>query len=248
MNDEELFSVSDGLGSTLFRAGRDDFPSDEALAKTLAAVGAGAAALAVTSAATGASVGSSAIAKGGAVVVSFGSVAKWLGIGVLSGAVVAGVAHEVTAPAVAPRETVVNPTPAPALPAPNVVVAKPKAVLAPPSEPPAESPKPVAAPRSPSESIDEPERVPLAAEVALVDRARSTLGAGNPAGALQTLSAYETAFPEPRLLPEVLFLRMEANVAAGNRAQAVKTAEDSVRRFPRSPHAARARELIGEGR
>ena len=248
MNDEELFSASDGLGSTLLRAGRDDFPSDEALAKTLAAVGAGAAALAISGAAAGAGVGSSALAKGGVAVVSFGSVAKWLGIGVLSGAVVAGVAHEVTAPAASPHEVVLNAKPTPALPAPNAVRTKPKAALAPLPEPTAEPPKPVAAPRPESESVGEPERVPLAAEVALVDRARATLGAGNPAGALQALSAYETAFPEPRLLPEVLFLRMEAHLAAGNRTQAVETAEESIRRFPRSPHAARARELIEQGR
>ncbi|HEX6766606.1 MAG TPA: hypothetical protein VF103_14030 [Polyangiaceae bacterium] len=246
MNDEELFSVSDGLAPTLFRAGREDFPSDEALAKTLAAVGAGAAALAISGAAAGAGVGSSALAKGGAAVVSFGSVTKWLGIGALSGAVVAGVAHEVTAPAVAPHETVMNANPAPALPVPNAVRTKPKAALAPLAEPTAEPPKPVSVPRSVSESVGEPERVPLAAEVALVDRARTMLAAGNPAGALAALSAYEAAFTEPRLLPEVLFLRMEAHLAAGNRAQAVQTAEESIRRFPRSPHAARARELIGE--
>jgi hypothetical protein len=87
----------DDLGSALLRAGRDEWPSDEALSRTLHAVAAGAAVVAVTSGAAagaGASVGT--VAKGGAALLTFGSVVKWLGMGVVSGALVAGVAHEIT--------------------------------------------------------------------------------------------------------------------------------------------------------
>jgi hypothetical protein len=249
MNDS---SVKDGgLGSALLRAGRDEWPSDEALSRTLSAVGAGAALVAVTGGAA-AGVGASAgtAVKGSIALLSFGSVVKWLGVGAVSGFVVAGVAHEVTPPNHVPSY-------------PTAVVARPKVPLqkavqaagptpnperVSPEAPVAPAPKPAVVPHAVTHDGDSSERgVPLAAEVALVDRARATLASGQPARALDELSGYETAFPEPRLEPEVLFLRMEAHLAAGNGARARETAEQSVRLFPRSPHAARARQVI-EGR
>jgi hypothetical protein len=247
MNDETSHLHGE-LGKALLSAGRDEWPSDEALSRTLAAIGAGAAVVTATGgaiAAAGASAGTAA--KGSAVVVSFASVAKWLGMGALGGVVVAGVAHEITPASHAPLEpktTVTAPAPkalgesndrAPALKPqlePIPVVAE------------AEPPKVVARPSDVTHREAAERGVPLAAEVALVDRARAALASGSASRALEELRTYESAFPEPRLLPEVLFLRMEAHLAAGNAARARETAEQSVRLFPRSPHAARAREVI----
>jgi hypothetical protein len=249
MNDET--SALDGeLGSKLFRAGRDEWPSDEALARTLSAIGAGAAVATVAGgavAAAGASAGTAA--KGSVVAISFASVAKWLGIGALGGVVVAGVAHQITPRASAPlTPTAIVASPAaPARQAkePKTPKLEPVPTAATEPEPPKASEKPHALVRDQAEHDER--GVPLAAEVALVDRARAALASGSAGRALDELRAYESSFPEPRLLPEVLFLRMEAHLAAGNAARARETAEQSIRLFPRSPHAARAREVI-EGR
>ena len=248
MNDERpsAFYGSSSLGSTLLSAGRDEWPSDEALARTLTAVGAGAAVVAVTGAAVaGAGVSAGTAAKGSIALVSFGSVMKWLGVGALSGVVVAGVAHGVT-PEPSPRAVVERhvPAAAPAARAPEPARARePKAELAPP--PADEAPKPLVSRAAPRESEDPAlSNAPLAAEVALVDRARAALASGSPARALEDLRGYETAFREPRLEPEVLYLRMEAQLAAGNEARARNEAAESLRRFPRSPHAARARQVL----
>jgi hypothetical protein len=249
MNDERpsAFYGSSSLGLTLLSAGRDEWPSDEALARTLTAVGAGAAVLAATGAAVaGAGVSAGTAAKGSAVLVSFGSVMKWLGVGALSGVVVAGVAHGVT-PEPSPRAVVERHVPVAAQPAARAAepagAREPKAELAPPSAD--EAPKPVVSRAAPRESDDPAlSNAPLAAEVALVDRARAALASGSPARALENLRDYEMAFREPRLSPEVLYLRMEAHLAAGNEAPARDVAAESVRRFPRGPHAARARQVL----
>ena len=248
MNDERpsAFLGSSSLGLTLLSAGRDEWPSDEALARTLTAVGAGAAAVAVTGAAVaGAGFSAGTAAKGSAVLVSFGSVMKWLGVGALSGVVVAGVAHGVT-PAPSPRAVVERSAPVEAPPARALEPARarePKAELAPP--PADEAPRPVVSRAAARESDDSAiSNAPLAAEVALVDRARAALASGSPARALEDLRTYEAAFREPRLEPEVLYLRMESHLVAGDEARAQDVAAESIRRFPRSPHAARARQVL----
>ena len=246
MNDETSHLHGE-LGKALLGAGRDEWPSDEALSRTLAAIGAGAAVVVTSGAVAAAGASASTAAKGSAAVISFASVAKWLGMGAFGGVVVAGVAHELTPASRAPLE----PT-AVTVPAPNA-----RGETNPPA--PKSSPEPVptaaAEPEPPKTAVRSPDvtrergeaaerGVPLAAEVALVDRARAALSSGSASRALEELRAYEASFPEPRLLPEVLFLRMEAHLAAGNAARARETAEQSVRLFPRSPHAARAREVI----
>jgi hypothetical protein len=251
MNDERpsAFYRASSLGSTLLSAGRDEEPSDEALARTLATVGAGAAVVALTTGvAAGASMSMSTAAKGSVALGSFTSLVKWLGIGALSGTVVAGITH-----AVAPA-----PVAAPLVNAPVVAVvpAAEHASESPPARsmnlesaeaiPTEEEPPKPAVLRTEPRSEPEPAaaKAPLAAEVALVDRARASLASGAPARALEELSHYETSFRDPRLLPEVLFLRLEAHLASGDTARARQTAEQSLRLFPRSPHAARAREVI----
>lgn len=81
-------------------------------------------------------------------------------------------------------------------------------------------------------------------EMALIDAARASLRAGQPAAALRNASAYNQAFPGGRFAPEALFLLMQANKQLGNAQAAEIAAREMVRRFPNGPHVARARELI----
>jgi hypothetical protein len=248
MTDESELPVSE-LGPRLLHAGRDEWPSDEALSRTLIAVGASAAVVTVAGVAGGAAAGASAstVAKGGAALVSFGSVMKWLGVGALSGVVVAGVAHEVSAPPRAPTPPTAVLV-APALPAPVEVRVRPApaAETIPAPDPVVEEPKPAVTAHPTRKDVGNPDDrgVPLAAEVALVDRARALLAGGDPARALQELAGYEKAFADPRLEPEVVYLRMEAHLLARDTARAKATAEQILRSFPRGPHAARARSVI----
>jgi outer membrane protein assembly factor BamD (BamD/ComL family) len=85
---------------------------------------------------------------------------------------------------------------------------------------------------------------PLATEVAYVDRARALLAAGQSSQGLALLEHYEQKFREARLLPEVLFLQLEAYQRAGRSAEARNAAQRLVDGFPKSPHAGRARKLL----
>jgi hypothetical protein len=62
---------------------------------------------------------------------------------------------------------------------------------------------------------------------------------------LSQLAGYEREFPEARLLPEVLFLRLETCERLGRGVEARAAAQRLVDGFPKSPHAARARQLLG---
>jgi hypothetical protein len=85
---------------------------------------------------------------------------------------------------------------------------------------------------------------PLAAEVAYVDRARALLVAGQAEPGLSLLRGYERAFPEARLLPEVLFLQLETYDRLGRQGEARGAAQRLLEGFPKSPHASRARRLL----
>jgi hypothetical protein len=230
-----------GLESELLRAGAEEEPSSRAVERTVAAVGAGVAALSVSAAAA-----SAPAVVGAATATSLGAagVVKLLAVGAVVGLASGGALYGVNkvveraekpAPALAP---VAKPaaTSAPVAAAPPVVAEVPP----PPVEPPlakAPAPRPVA-PSAPSMGS------PLAAEVALVDRAHASLRRGDARGALRILAPYESAFESPRLLPEVFALRMEASESAGDEQAARLWASRLVSRYPRSAQAARARALL----
>jgi hypothetical protein len=131
--------------------------------------------------------------------------------------------------------------PAPAVPE---VVAPRASVDAPASVAPSAPPRAAA---SSQLAVEPPLEVgaPLAAEVAFIDGARSLLAAGRAEQGLAELRRYEQEFPEARLLPEVLFLRMETCDRLGRSSEARAAASRLLEGFPRSPHAARARKLLG---
>lgn len=238
-----LSDPSGGLEAELLRAGVAEEPSSRAVERTVVAVSAGAATLSVVSAAASAPV---AIGATAATSLGVAGITKLLAIGAVAGLASGGallgitkaVEHRAETPAhVAP--TVATATPvaeAPSIPPPPV--AAPEA--SPVAEPSA-APAPAAHP-APASALSE--GTPLAAEVALVDRAHAALRGGDARGALATLAAYESAFASPRLLPEVFALRMEASESAGDGTAARLWASRLVSRYPKSAQAARARTLL----
>jgi hypothetical protein len=227
-----------------------------------------------SAAATTAAAGSSAVGASGATATAAGVkaanavsavlLAKWVGLGVVGGMGLAGAAAVVSEPAAsvepaplasvrsAPRPklgaTVATSSSRPALAAEVTSAAAPRPELSRPAaavELGAASAAALASARTP---LPEPLEVgaPLAAEVAVVDKARAALAAGDHARGLAELARYEQQFPEARLLPEVLFLRMEASARSGRQSEAHAAATRLVEGFPKSPHVSRARALLGE--
>jgi TolA-binding protein len=266
MTDPERISKrSLGLAAQLLQAGAEEQPGEAGMQRTLAALGVSAAvvttastagAVAGTVKATGAAgaggAGLGATAAGGAVkAVSATLLVKWIGIGVVGGIGLAGaaaVATSTAAPSASVSPKVVAVPRASAVPAAATPEAAQASVVA---EAPTAAPEvapAAAAPRVSSEtSLSAPVLevgAPLAAEVAFVDRARALLSAGQADQGLALLQSYEREFPEARLLPEVLFLRLETCDRLGRKTEARAAAQRLVQGFPKSPHASRARKLL----
>lgn len=83
----------------------------------------------------------------------------------------------------------------------------------------------------------------LAAEVALLDRARGHLRAGALTAAADALAEHELAFPRAALPAEADVLRIDLLVRRGEVAAARALAAEFLQRHPASPLARRAREL-----
>jgi TolA-binding protein len=256
MNEPERLNQreSSELPARLVRAGAAEVPSARSLERTLVALGAAATTLgsagaagALNAAASGAGGAFGTAASGKVASLTLLGLVKWAGTGIATGVAVSMVAH-----AVEPAPVRVSPSAAPH----GDVVAPP--VPEPRSEPTSATPAPVT---EPSASIEAPRVIqgdanrdvrptellgaPLAAEVAFVDRGRSAFQRGDSKAALAALASYEREYPERRLLPEVLYLRLEALSASGEEARARELARRIVRDFAKSPHATRARALLG---
>jgi hypothetical protein len=85
----------------------------------------------------------------------------------------------------------------------------------------------------------------LAPEIAFVDRAWQAMQRRDHDRALSELAPYELRFPDLRLHPEVLFLRMEAERQLGHTDNAVALARQIVAAYPKSAQAAPARSILG---
>ena len=271
MTDPERISKrSRGLAAQLLQASVEEQPGDAGMRRTLAALGvtaavvttastAGAVVAAGASSAVGASgaagasgAGLGISAAGGAVkAVSATLIVKWIGVGVVGGIGLAGAAAVATSAAAPPASVSPKAVSRPhvsAAPVPAVRdVAQPR-VVAEAAPATAEAAPVVAAPRASSEMAF-PTPVlevgaPLAAEVAYVDRARAMMSAGQADQGLALLKSYEREFPEARLLPEVLFLRLETCDRLGRKIEARVAAQRLLDGFPQSPHASRARKLL----
>jgi hypothetical protein len=144
------------------------------------------------------------------------------------------------APARKPAPSVVRQAPAAAAPA-QVSPPVPRATHEPASAPPVEERSPKADVRAaPSNSGA------LAAELGLLDVARSKLGAGDARGALAALDEHSRTFPRGRLGLEAEVLRIDALSRAGETATAKKRAEAFLKRHPKSVLAPRVSRYLGD--
>ena len=126
----------------------------------------------------------------------------------------------------------------PAEPAPAVAPAQPRAVL----EEAAASPRKGGSTRaSAREGADVP------AQVALVDRGRALVAAGDTAGALRVVDEYARRFPRGALSEEAALLRIEAVYARGDRTATAALARRFRAEYPRSVHADKIRWMLGDG-
>lgn len=261
---ERLSRRRTGLAAELLRAAAEEQPSDRGMQQTLLAVGVSGAILSSSSAAvasaqlTGAT-SVSAVAGGAGLTtaksvssISVALIAKWVGLGALGGLGLAGVAEVTALPPpravashVETRAPRVAHSATPARPATRAGVsssAEPEIATS--AAPAAALRAPLVEPRALAPAVDV--GVLLAAELSYVDRARSLLTSGQSSQGLELLESYERQFREARLLPEVLFLQLEAYDRAGRHAEARRAAQRLVASFPTSPHAGRARKLLGE--
>jgi hypothetical protein len=110
-------------------------------------------------------------------------------------------------------------------------IAPPSTELPPNTEPPSRTPKPSR----------------LAEEIGWLDGARHELAAGQPPSALALLDRYDREFPAGALKPESIVLRVEALVAAKDRATAVAVAERSLPSLPEK-YADKIRRLLSQER
>ena len=85
----------------------------------------------------------------------------------------------------------------------------------------------------------------IASEIESLDRARARLQGGDARAALGALDAYRHAHPTGMLQQEASLLRIEALVRGGDVAAARQVARAFLRDYPRSPHVARVRALLG---
>ncbi len=85
-------------------------------------------------------------------------------------------------------------------------------------------------------------------ELSLIDTARQRLRTGNGAEALATLNEHRRLYASGALGLEAKVLRIEALEASGNRAQALREAQDFLARYPNSLLSHRVRRwLVGRG-
>jgi hypothetical protein len=258
---DRIAKRSSGLAAELLRAGAEEQPGGAGMERTLAALGISGAALTATAAANASAAAGAAgvTAATAAKIVTVGVVAKWVGVGVVSGVVLSGAAALVSSPAPSASAAPARVHAAPSVvPASSVVTPARVEQVAVAPAPPVEAPAPVVpsalqravppAPSEPEPRLEAPLEVgaPLAAEVAFIDGARALLASGRAEQGLTELRRYEQEFPEARLLPEVLFLRLETCDRLGRAAEARSAATRLLEGFPKSPHAARARRLLGQ--
>jgi hypothetical protein len=146
------------------------------------------------------------------------------------------VAVEVTSLPPAPEQTPTAPTgPAAAAP-PPVVRAEAPPLPAPSGESAVVPPASAVAPAAPK----------LEPEIVSLDLSRKALAEGDGRRAMSLLHDYYARFPAGALRAEATILRIEAFMAVGQRADAVRLGHSVITSDPDGPYVARIRSLLGE--
>ena len=227
-------------------------PTHAARERTLAMVGLATSAALMASAAGSHGAAAGVVGVGGSIApkaVGIGAlaVAKGLGVAVVALATTAAaivyLQHEVTRPIapsaiVAPHATAQAAAPVAVLDEGVTTNTAPRAIPAIPANPSATLHAPlVAAQPRPAVSA-------FAEQVALLDRARTALAAGDAARTRQLVDDYETRFRDGAFSQEADVLRIEAMVQQGDQASARRAGTRFLSAHPTSPHATRVRALL----
>jgi hypothetical protein len=173
-----------------------------------------------------------------------GLVVKWIGIGAVVGLAAAGTVkvggRALSRADVPPRASVI----APAIERPpDQAVTALASVTAPAAEPSA-APSVDRAPPTPTAAFGRADDA-LDREVGLLDTARSALARGDTASALRALDRRDREFPRGALGPEALVIRVQAQLALGNRAGAQAAARAFLAKNPDSAQARTLRTMLG---
>ncbi|WP_438038074.1 hypothetical protein [Sorangium sp. So ce128] len=112
----------------------------------------------------------------------------------------------------------------------------PAAATSPP-RPKSAAPRAGSAPGAPIDALGE--------QVAMIDRARDALAAGDAAGCLAALDAHDSKFPRSAMGEEATVLRIEALIRLGDRARAAELGQRFLASRPTSAHASGVRALLG---
>jgi len=229
---KRLFDEGGSLAREILGSADRDRPSDEARRKAALVLGlplaAAAATASTTTSASSASLGAPSLP---AAIAAKGVAMKW----VLAAVVAASAATGTLLVNPAPRPTAPTPIQSSApVPVP-IPMSAPIVEEAPPPAPPPPvvSKRLVATPKKPMALAppELPAKLDLAGEVALLDRAKLALAAGEPAAALTVLDTYDHSGAES-LIPEAQALRIDALVASHDPAAARAAAIAFIARFP----------------
>jgi hypothetical protein len=165
--------------------------------------------------------------------------------GVVPSAVAPASVISQTAPLAAPGEALA--------PAEAPVSAESRGVLAVPREAepdlvPAEGSAAVRRVNPTGQAREAPREATLGDETRALDRARAALDTHRPSEVLRLLDDYHRRFPQGRLRPEALVLRLAALVQAGRRDAANSLASQLLANPAYEAYAARIRSLVGEAK
>ena len=210
----------------------DERPSGDARAKTLAMLGVAGATTFAGAATAGASIAPKAAAAG------WLAMAKWTAVAVVAvGATAAGIGvathHDAAAPVVTATATVQAPAP---IVTATATAEQPTKTIELPNE---------TAHRAPQTRVAQPAASTLADQVAALDRARAALDGHDGTKARKLVDAYEAEYPGGAFTQEAEVVRIEALSRDGNRAEAERAGKRFLASYPKSPHAARVRTLLG---
>jgi hypothetical protein len=257
-----LSHEGDAFEREILASARADRMSERGRRALLAAVGVGAAGIAASAPAS-TTAGTTSVGRGVVARTVGSGIAKWIGCGFVACAIALAGARAMTqrhsgspSNASLPAEGPQSPQEAPRDIGPPAVL--PSAVIesAPASAPAASTVAP--GPRSlPSRARSAPtpgsataahddatDAASLAAELALVETARTALREGRPRDALAALEAHRSRFARGAFEEEAAVLRIEALAKAGESATASDLARSFLDKRPRSPYAPRVRRAL----
>ena len=220
------------LERQLLASWNDERPTTSARDKTFALLG-------VTSGAVAAGGIVSASVAPKALAAGWLASAKWIVVSVVTlGALGAGVAIALHKSADAPQ---------PSAPIAQTLVAPPitHASAPQPVAQPTTNASPVQARGAPLKAAPVAPAASLADQVAALDRARAALEAGDARGARKLADAYESEYPSGAFTQEADVVRIEALVSEGSHDAADRAAKRFLAAYPKSPHVARVRALLG---